>query len=262
MNVLTVAISTVKQERERVINNINSLSPSSKKLLNFLVISQFEDEYECTKINNISVIKLTGKGLSKSRNAAVEAVQTDWIWFQDDDFSFNESELDFLVESLLTKEMDIGLIRVGSLENRSSYYKKYISYSKFMRLLSLKVSSIEIIAKVNFLKEKKIKFDNNLGLGTDLPCCEENKFMLDCFDRGARIFFLKKVLCYHTTLAENRRIDYVKNLQAKGYFLKSFPIYIGLILMLKWSLSIKSDFGFFKNFQLIFKGFSLERRSR
>ncbi|MGI2072223.1 glycosyltransferase [Shewanella baltica] len=255
MRKLTIAISTVKAQRNAVIKKINALNDVTKKTVSFLVISQLEDEYENTFIDGIKIIKLTSKGLSKSRNVAIKETFTEWVWFQDDDFSINEIQLSSFLESSLTNNIDIALIRIGSLENCEKYYKNYVGYSKFTRLLSLKVSSIEIIAKVNFIKENTIAFDERLGLGTELPCCEENKFMLDSFDKGANIHFFSQTLCYHTTLPENRNVDYVKNLQAKGYFLKNFSIPIALILIFKWTFTIKSKFNFLKNLKLLTKGF-------
>lgn len=255
MRKLTIAISTVKAQRNAVIEKINTLSDVTKKKVKFLVISQLEDEYENALVDGIKIIKLTSKGLSKSRNVAIRETYTEWVWFQDDDFSINEIQLSSFLDSSLTSSIDIALIRIGSLENREKYYKNYGDYSKFTRLLSLKVSSIEIIAKVNFIKENKIEFDEKLGLGTELPCCEENKFMLDSFDKGANIYFCSKTICYHTTLPENRNVDYAKNLQAKGFFLKNFSFPLALILILKWAFTIKSKFNFLKNLKLLIKGF-------
>ncbi|WP_064435734.1 glycosyltransferase [Pseudoalteromonas neustonica] len=260
MRLLTVAISTVKSERDNVLEKINNLSGATKDLLDFLVVSQFEDEYQNSLIGDIRVVKLTGKGLSKSRNLAIQETSTEWIWFQDDDFSINENELSFLVSSLSNGDIDIALIRIGSLENSEKYYKNYVDYSKYTRLLSLKVSSIEIIARVSFIRDKEISFNEKLGLGTELPCCEENQFMLDSFDRGANINFLNRTLCYHTTLAENRKIDYVKNLKAKGYFLRRLPAYISLLLIFKWAFTLNTNFSFFQNIKLLTNGFLLNER--
>ncbi|MGO2275497.1 glycosyltransferase [Pseudoalteromonas nigrifaciens] len=257
MNKLTIAISTIKVNRSTVIKKINALSDITKKTVHFLVISQLEDEDESYLTDDVQVIKSTSKGLSKSRNIAIKEVYTEWVWFQDDDFLIDEIQLLSFLDSLLNNYVDIALIRIGSLENSEKYYKNYVNYSKFTRLLSLKVSSIEIIAKVNFIKKNKIEFDEKLGLGTELPCCEENKFMLDSFDKGANVDFCTQTLCYHTTIPENRNVDYVKNLQAKGYFLKSLSNPIAFILIFKWTFTIKSKFNFLKNFKLLMKGFFL-----
>jgi glycosyltransferase involved in cell wall biosynthesis len=260
LKLLTVAISTVKSERDNVLIKINNLSVETKNFLDFLVISQFEDEYENSLVGDVRVVKLKSKGLSKSRNVAIKETSTEWVWFQDDDFSINESELFFLVSCLSKGAIDIALIRIGSLENNDKYYKNYIDYSKYTRLLSLKVSSIEIIARVSFIRDKEIFFDEKLGLGTELPCCEENQFMLDSFDRGGSIKFLNRTLCYHTTLAENRKIDYVQNLKAKGYFLRGLPFYISLLLIIRWSFTLNTKLNFFQNFKLLTKGYLLSER--
>ncbi|TMN66833.1 hypothetical protein CWB85_20105 [Pseudoalteromonas sp. S1727] len=255
MNKLTIAISTVKAQRNTVIKKISNLSELTKGRVNFLVVSQLEDECESKVTDDIKIIKLMNKGLSKSRNVAIKETETDWIWFQDDDFLINETQLLSFLDSFLIDDADIALIRIGSLEERGKYYKNYTEYSKFSRLLSLKVSSIEIIARVNFIRENKIEFNEKLGLGTALPCCEENQFMLDSFDKGANVYFSGQTLCYHTTLPENRNVDYAKNLQAKGFFLKNFSFPLALILILKWAFTIKSEFTFVKNLKLLLKGF-------
>lgn len=252
---LTVAISTVKNKKHHVLEKINLLNETSRKVLRFLVISQLENENASYLHDNVRVIQLTSKGLSKSRNVAIKETKTEWVWFQDDDFLINETQLLSFLDSFLIDDADITLIRIGSLEEREKYYKNYTEYSKFSRLLSLKVSSIEIIARVNFIRESKIEFNEKLGLGTELPCCEENQFMLDSFDKGANVYFSGQTLCYHTTLPENRNVDYAKNLQAKGFFLKNFSFPVALILILKWAFTIKSEFTFLQNLKLLIKGF-------
>ncbi|MBB1400964.1 glycosyltransferase [Pseudoalteromonas sp. SG45-1] len=252
---LTIAISTMMNNYNKTMERLIKVANSFPNI-NFLIISQNENSNSQYKyLENLKVIKSDSIGLSRSRNIALDIINKGWLWFQDDDFEFDESGLKRLTNELSHCKDDIFLTRIGSLENKEKMYKSYGHYERHSLLNSVKASSIEIIVNTSFIEQHRISFDIRFGLGTDLPCCEENKFLLDSFRCKAVVCYSSYVTCYHTTILENRNVDYSKNLIAKGFFLNFLPIYISLPLMLRWSLKIKTNLSSLSNFKLLCIGY-------
>ncbi|MFH4530042.1 glycosyltransferase [Vibrio diabolicus] len=204
--------------------------------------------------DKVIIINSTDKGLSKSRNLLLEYCGTDWLWIQDDDIELDVSKVENFRTVLLNLSSDIALIKVGSSENKSMFYKDYSFHKKHSYTNMLRISSIEILVKTSFIKEKSIRFNEDYGLGTSLPCCEENLFLISCFNNAARFSYLDYVLCYHTTLEESRNIDYSKRLLARGSFLNFIPLKLRLLLFFSWVVRGK-EFNFFIRMKNIFVGY-------
>ncbi|MBI9069912.1 MAG: glycosyltransferase [Salinivirgaceae bacterium] len=223
----------------------------------FLVVSQKEDSYKEEQINSrIKLILDNSVGLSKSRNIIIKNVETKWLWIQDDDISLNFKEFEQLLSLLKGEVSDAVFIKVLSCENTAEYYKSYTFHKKHSLLNALKISSIEILVNVDFIKKNKITFNEKLGLGTNMPCCEENKFVLDIFKESESVSYFDVAPCSHTTLIENRNIDHEKRFVARGYFLHYLPVYISSILLLRWAWNIRCDLTLSKKLSLMLKSYS------
>ncbi|WP_335911001.1 glycosyltransferase family A protein [Shewanella indica] len=254
---INISISTMDRNFGNTLEVVSLLSRKNKKI-NFLIICQkSSSNVDYNLSNNLRIIKTTSVGLSKSRNLAIESVNTGWIWFQDDDIKLDESKLEKIIDELYCYKPDLYFIKIGSLENKNEYYKNYSFFEKHSYLNFLKVSSIEIVANIEFIKNNNLKFNESLGLGTTLPCCEENKFIYDCFLRTRNVKYSDIKACYHTTLIENRNIDIRRNLIAKGYFLRIIPFYIALPLLFRWSFkfSKKSELKPFSCLRYLIQGY-------
>ena len=82
--------------------------------------------------------------------------------------------------------------------------------------------------------QSQVRFNESLGLGTQYPSCEENIFLLDLFDLGAKIMHIAEYVQKHPDV--NRRIHF-KNpniLFAKGVFCKRYNGIIGIMIMFFW----------------------------
>ena len=78
-----------------------------------------------------------------------------------------------------------------------------------------------------------IKFDENFGLGSKYPSCEENLFLLDCFDVGPSIIHVPEIVVFHENLSTGYSDINYDSLIAKGFICKKFGI-IGIILLFRW----------------------------
>lgn len=255
MSFLTIGISTVKNNLSTLLGRLDDYLDILPIDVSFLVVSQGYSSNAVLEYNSrIKIIESKTLGLSKNRNIVIENTKTDWLWIQDDDFRLCESELIRMLDFIRKSSCDIIFTKIISLEDNDKHYKNYKFHQKHLRLNALKISSIEIVIRKSFINKNKILFSNEFGLGTNLPCCEENIFILDCFDKTDNVCYSDFSCCYHTTLDENRNIDYSKNYYAKGVFLKKLPFYISILLILRWSF-LSSRLNKFKALKFLSLGY-------
>ncbi|MFH4358373.1 glycosyltransferase [Vibrio diabolicus] len=255
--VLTIAISTCGNDLSNLKDKVYSYIDLLPESVVFMIVNQVGHNNVDFLSDRLYVINSDSIGLSQNRNICIENCKTKWIWFQDDDIELEIDNFNFLLQEINSSKSDVVTIKIGSLEDKNKYYKNYKKLDMNFPLNSLKVSSIEIIANLKSIKD--LRFDENLGLGTKLPCCEENLFILTVSRIGLSIRQIDLVMCYHTTLDDNRVKKSKSHFNARGYLLAHYKFIYAFFLMLRWSLREIGDFGFFKSMSYIIKGY-LEKK--
>ena len=152
-----------------------------------------------TKLNkreDVTVVTLPGRGLSRSRNAGIKTAVSllkdpldDAVCIiSDDDESFSDDAFG-LVNSYYIQhpDVDIALMRMRS-NTSHRYFKKYpdkeIDYRKRPR--SYYVASWEMTFRTR-VWQAGVHFDERFGLGAHKLCAgEEDIFMIDAMDRGLK----------------------------------------------------------------------------
>ncbi len=239
---LNIAISTLRSNFDELLRYLLTIKDKMPLRVSFLVISQLELKDEFYDFEGIKVFKCREKGLSKSRNLALRECNSEWIWFQDDDIHLLTNRIPMLVDCLDSLDKDMLLVKVASLEDPTKPFKDYGRYSVFARFLAFRISSIEIVAKVSFLRKNNLKFDENLGLGSALPSCEENLFFYQSvIENKAHFKLYDQSVCLHTTLVENRSIDYKARYRAKGYLLGKMRNLTSPLVLFWWAIRGSND---------------------
>ena len=117
------------------------------------------------------------------------------------------------------------------------YWKNYSNKKKLGRINSLRVSSVELVASRSFIKKNSIRFNKNLGLGSNYPSTEENIFYLDIFDTGGLVSHYPEFLIKHEYI--NRKAIHFKDefiLKAKGAFCRRYGGLVGFMILGYYSL--------------------------
>ena len=137
-------------------------------------------------------------------------------------------------KTIENESADIYTFRISKGYNKK-LYKKYSNRKKINRLNALKVSSIEIVASKNKIDKYSISFNENFGLGSKYPICEENLFLLDCLTYGLLAIHIPKIIVIHS--GDSARFKPITNnaLIAQGYLCKRIGI-IGFLLLIRWYL--------------------------
>lgn len=241
MKVLTIAVSTLNVSAS-LLNKLAKYKELLDPRIEILVVSQGEEQTTKSEVHGIKVIKSDSIGLSKSRNIAIDMARTPWIWFQDDDFNPSIEKLPPLIDHLQNVKSNAVLVKVGAQENKGKYFKDYSRLSRLNILNVFKVSSIEIVAQTSFIREMNVRFNEKLGLGTDMPSCEENLFIYQLLRKshGSNpIDYYHEILCFHTTIIESRNIDHQKRFVARGYLLGHVNVLLSIIAIYKVGVGAK-----------------------
>lgn len=143
-----------------------------------------------TKINNNKkIISLFDKGLSKSRNIAIDNATDDIVLLSDDDVKY-VSSYEKIIEKAYEKYPEADIIAFVVEHENKKNEKNVLKEGKIGLIKSMKISSVQISFRLNSIKENNIKFDKNFGAGSDFFCGEENIFLFDCIKAGLKIYYV------------------------------------------------------------------------
>lgn len=187
----------------------------------------------------IRMISTTERGLSRSRNMAIENSQGDICLFCDDDEVFRTNYEEIIENAFRTiPDADIIAFDVENKETRLGQGLQKIGY-----LNTLKIASYQIAFRRDAIKKSNIRFDVFMGAGSGNGCSEENKFLWDCLRKGLKIYYCSDTIA---TLYETKStwfFGYDKNFfyqrgAATCYMMGTLPavIYGGYYLLRKKSM--------------------------
>lgn len=134
----------------------------------------------------IRMISTTQRGLSKSRNMAIENATGDICLLCDDDERFIEGYSDKIMEAF-EKYSEADVIAFQVINHKCSLKNKEQKLGYFK---CLKISSCQIAFRVESIREKNILFNVFMGAGTGNGAGEENKFLIDCYKSGLRLYYI------------------------------------------------------------------------
>lgn len=223
----------------------------------YLIINQVNDNYKSNyKASNIFSIK--EKGLSKSRNKALELCDGDIALISDDDVEYVENLQEIIIRAFEeNRDADIITFQIKTPDEK--LFKENYKIFQFTHNIKtiMRVSSIEIAFRVKSIKENKIKFDEKFGLGTNYPTGEEAIFLYGAMKKGLKIIYVPIPIVYHPKESSGGMF---KNnpilIKAKGaMFYRIFGIKSYLIsLLFAYKKYKMSNYSFFEFFSYMLEG--------
>lgn len=179
---LDVLLSAVHLKNYHYIDSLNITG-------NCVIINQCEQtNQQIVSVNGrqIVYIETTQRGLSKSRNMAIDHSQADICIFCDNDVEYLEDyEKLILDEYERHPEYDIIIFHVESEINPVPCYQ---SPRKINYLTSGKIISYEISFKRKSIRD--IRLNERIGAGTKYCMGEENAFLYECLRQGLKIYYV------------------------------------------------------------------------
>lgn len=181
MDKFTILLSCMYEKDKEIMKRSNIQS-------NCVIINQCdEDEKEQIELDNNKAclwINSKERGLSKSRNMAIQNSKADICLIADNDEIFDDDVEEKILKAY--KELPRADIIVFNLHNKQTKLKNKIY--KLKRLECLRVCSLQITFRRKSIAYNNLKFDIKLGAGTGNGAGEENKFLLDAYDKGLKIY--------------------------------------------------------------------------
>ncbi len=181
-NRLDVLVSCMYQENADIVKRSGITG-------NAVVINQCdrEDYTEIMTEHRLAkMFSVTDRGLTKSRNMAIERSCADICLLCDDDEVF---EADYRAKILTAyKKIPHADVIVFKMTNRPPSFEDRAMRIKFPK--TMKVSSWQISFRRKSLIDSGVRFDELLGAGTGNGAEEELKFLCDCQRAGLKIYYV------------------------------------------------------------------------
>ncbi len=153
-----------------------------------LAINQCDREGEAifpTPHGTARMVHTTQRGLTRSRNRAIESAVGDICLLCDDDEVFVEGYENAIL-SAWEKLPQADLV-IFKMTNRTPSFSEKVQPLRFPK--TMKVSSWQISFRREALLASGVRFDTLLGAGTGNGAEEELKFLLDCERAGLKIYY-------------------------------------------------------------------------
>lgn len=184
MKSIEYLVSTMNKNNEKFVDAMNIKD-------NVIIINQ--TEYESIKTIErenqiIKFISVKERGLSKSRNKAIENSSSDICVLSDDDFKYYEDSSQKILEAY-EKHKDADMIvfyyhTSGRQQKKFNHKAQKVNY-----LNALKICSAQITFKRKSIVDNNIKFKEDFGAGTEkYKAGEESIFLYECLKKGLKIY--------------------------------------------------------------------------
>lgn len=132
------------------------------------------------------------KGLSRSRNHAIDKAKGDICTLSDDDMTYRKS-YEKIIEKAYQKYPEADLIAFSFLYPDGKE-RHHLKPGRVKPLWTLKLNSAMVTFKRKSIVDNHIRFDERFGAGSDYPWGEENIFLLDCVRHGLKIYYVPIVI--------------------------------------------------------------------
>ena len=182
MKNVEVLISAMNQHDDSIFAKTNVHSDA-------LLINQCDVEEKSEKhfsYGNLRIVSTTERGLSRSRNMALENALGDICLICDDD-EYLYDDYPRLIAQAYDDYPDADLIcfqvkRLGKKYSNKAFRVKYLK--------SLRISSWQITMRIDSVRKAGVIFDLKFGSGTPVGAGEENIFLFDCLKKGLKIYYV------------------------------------------------------------------------
>ena len=136
------------------------------------------------------VISTTEKGLSRSRNMAIQNSWGDILYMCDDDELLVDNYEDLIIDAY-NQNPSKDIITFSLIRENHKYPEKAGSIGIFQ---ILRTSSVQTTFKRKQIIDKGVSFDEKMGSGSGNGGGEENKFLMDCRRSGLKLYYVPSII--------------------------------------------------------------------
>lgn len=175
-----VLVSTMNRtEPSELLSKMNLLTDQA------IIINQVTKE-DVLPITTERFYSFRERGLSKSRNHALQLTTADVIVIADDDETFKTNSLaEIAYYHEKYQEYDLIMFHVDKVKPVQWAQPTELSYIQSMR-----ISSVQMTMKTQSVRAKNLAFDETFGMGAYYHSGEENIFLFDALKKGCKILYV------------------------------------------------------------------------
>lgn len=249
-----VLVSTMNQEKkDKLIRDMD--------INDCIIINQITKNIKFQKDDlnsNQRFLSFREKGLSRSRNKAIQNSRADICIVADDDMYY-EKEYEKIILNAYKKISDADIIAFEVANEAKPNRVKKIKSGKISYLQSMRLSSVQITFKRKSIINNKITLDEEFGTGSTYYWGEENIFLFDCLRKGLKLYYFpKKIATLRISESSWNKDNTPEHYQIQGaiYYRmskKMYPILILQFVIRKRSI-YKKDMSMFQVLKNMFTG--------
>lgn len=185
--------------------------------------------------NGIPVYIFDELGLSRSRNRAIDVAEGRYIYLCDDDVELDVDALLSIAERAESQSLSIAAFRV---RQGSGDYKSYPLRERRIGLLgAASLHSANFIIQRSMLREAKVRYPEDMGLGTELPTGEEYVFVAALLRHGAEARYFPIVAVHHPDVSSGQSFPRdVRDVRAKRVMLDRVFGHLSVLFRLAFAL--------------------------
>ena len=231
MLTLEVLICTIDDGIGNIVEHLLPPIPGISYLISWQQsFPQQLENYAALRREDIRIVTLEGRGLSKNRNHALAHAQGDLLLLADDDAEYKPEYFETIRESFETYS-DAQILTFQVATSNGKLLKSYAADSFLYqdRPKGTYVSSLEIVLR---REAPRPNFNVHFGLGSPyLSCGEEEIFIHEAYRKGAVIRYIPQVIVQTNEQTTGKRfLTDVRVRRSKGAVLYYFHGYLGAIL--------------------------------
>lgn len=209
---------------------------------NYDAVEEFDFINKKGHVCHAKFVSTTERGLSRSRNMAIENAWADICLICDDDETLADDCEDAILNAY-RENPNAALIAFSLL--RKDCNKQYPNKKKHLGFKQiLKTSSHQITFSRGLIKKSGIKFDEKMGSGTGNGGGEENMFMLTVKKHGLLLLYYPNIIatvnCGKSQWFDSYNERYFENLGWTDRRL--FGLVLGFIYLLYWPIFRRNEY--------------------
>ncbi len=191
-----------------------------------LIVNQSEDKKLQTHHPQIRIVNSPEKGLSKSRNTALQHARGEICVFTDDDVVFLDG-FEQKIRKAFAHFPQSSFIRFRYEKEQGILAKDYPNQPKahLSDFDMLNTSSLEMAIRRRDLQSQKIRFDEHFGLGSGVfKMGEEHLFLAALQQKGLQLSYFPETLCRHRGTSSDENMSYQERYYTHGAVVQAlFP---------------------------------------
>lgn len=185
--------------------------------LQLLIINQTDTKELVSTKPNIRVINSQERGLSKSRNMALQNAKGELCVITDDDVIFLPDFLDIVAKGY-NRFPNASMLRFRAEKDEGVLLKKYPKTPKerLSWLDIMNVVSFEITIKRADILEENITFNEHFGLGSTFTMGEEQIFLSSIKKANLQLSYIPKTIVRHDHPSTHQKVSFETNYFVQG----------------------------------------------